>query len=256
MKLEFITHVYAEKLPDFAKMFTAQLSSLYYWSPKCEVQVSVCTLHSDMLTQRVCREFGRRFRSERRHIAISKFMFTPAQLFNRAYGRNQVAKQTTADVVWFCDADYIFGSGCLDALGEIWSSGFPATLIYPRHVMIHNSHKVGDAEIAKITPGNLFTSDLSQYHRIRMTRAIGGIQIVTGETARKGYLDGKWGSSEATDATDFQKTLTDVAYHKRVGKDGKEMKSIMLPNLYRMRHLASAFETRERRLRNVLPGER
>jgi hypothetical protein len=237
--VEIIVHCYAVAIPDFAKMLTAQLSSILQMPPKCGVCVSVCTSAKDELTQHVVQQFSEAFHDA--GDSVSAWLFDETRLFRRAIARNQCALATKADVVWFADADYLCGEGALDAMAKI---DFQSTLAFPRHVFIHRSHAMGDRELARIIPGEMFLPDLSIYEQRTEKFAIGGLQIVSGFTARTaGYLDRtKW--VEPVKADRFLDTKEDKAFRAKCGSSA----AVDIPNLYRMRHSQSAFEDPAKRL--------
>ncbi len=239
--IEIVVHCYAEKIPDFAAMLTAQLSSLVLWTPKtCNVTLRVCAKSGDQLTDEAGFGFGP-FLAE--NVFSDPLWLDGTDIFRRAIGRNIAAKRSNADIVWFADADYLFGEGCLDALA---ASDFKG-LAYPRDIMIHKSHAVGDAELARIKIGEQFEPDLTLFKPQRIKFAIGGLQIVDGDTARAGgYLDGtRW--VKPTTATDFQDTREDRVFRGLFPKST----ALELPNLFRMRHSRSAFESADSRLKQT-----
>ena len=239
--LDLVIHCYAEQIPAFANMLTALLSSLHCHPPKCRTTVVVITSPRDVLTQKVCDDFAER------DIAIRQLHLEDELLFRRAIGRNLAAKQGAADVVWFCDADYYFGQGCLDAVANLDFS--KATMLYPRKAMIHVSHDAGDREIARIVPGELFTPDFSLFEEWRIRKAIGGLQIVSGDTARRGYLDQTTWTKPVT-ATKFLNTHCDKHFRRACGLS----MPADIPNVWRFRHSESAFEGKEKRLRKAGKG--
>lgn len=237
-KIEIIVHCYAEEHPEFAKLLTMQLSSLALWPPKAaEVMVTVCCLPSDLTTRIVL--------SSSLSGSVRAATMRKECLFRRAIGRNAVAKASQADIVWFCDADYLFGEGCLDALAEAYEKGFPHQLVFPKHVLIQKSHRIGDEQLNGVVPGNLYHPDLSLFTPRTERMAIGGLQIVSGDTARAfGYCDGTRWVEPVSAAGGFRNTVEDKIYRALLGGG----RPITLPNLYRCRHSASAFESAESRL--------
>lgn len=243
--IEIITHCYAEEFPAFASLLTAQLSSLVLWPPNCPVQVSVCGAGSDQLTMYVVAAFGRRMlRDKRQNVRLQFREFSKPELFRRGFGRNKLFKETRADIVWAADADYVFGPDCLDTLAR---TEIKHNLVYPQDYWIHRGHGLGDREISLIIPGEVFIPDLSLFQACHVGFAIGGLQIVPGDEARKGYLDGSRWSAAEPNATRFQDTKEDKKYRTAAGGS----QPINLPNLYRMRHSCSAFQTAEERLRQT-----
>lgn len=241
--IEIVVHCYAEKHPVFAKLLTAQLSSLLLWPPKCSVRMTVFTAADDPTWQVVQSDLVMKLWSLPLPVRVVTFAADKSLLFRRSILRNKSAKESTADVVWFCDADYVFGEGCLDALAD---ANLPARLCYPREYQVHRSHQIGDAEIERVIPGELFRPDPTLFEPSKVGFAIGGLQITTGDNAReRGYLDGseKW-QRPVDPEKGFQDTKEDKAYRMEMGGSSP----ISLPNLYRLRHSQSAFQTAESRL--------
>jgi len=264
--VEIITHCFAEKIPAFASLLTAQLSSLILWEPRnCMAVLTICYAEDDQRTKWVIErlvEIVDGCKEDEPELARAidtglvpcphprvdmKLLFEldRAKLFRRSIGRNMAARRSRADIVWFADCDYIFGEGCLDALAASEFTG----LTYPQEVQIHRAHHIGDAEIARIKPGELFTPDLSLFETKREKFAIGGLQIVPGDVARKyGYCDGGRWQKPADPAQGFQDTREDKAYRQEMIEKCGPSKAIHLPNLYRFRHSESAFEDSAKRL--------
>lgn len=232
--IQIITHCYAEEFPAFASMLTAQLSSLILWPPAAPVLFSVCGTGSDELTIDVVAKFGARFCDKRQNVRLQFREFSKPELFRRGFGRNKLFKETTADIVWAADADYVFGPDCLDTLAQ---TEIEHNLVFPQDYWIHRGHELGDREISRVVPGEVFIPDLSLFQSRHLGYAIGGLQIVPGNEARKGYLDGTRWSAAVPDATRFQDTKEDHNYRHAVGGS----QPIDLPALYRFRHTATAF---------------
>jgi hypothetical protein len=245
--VELIVHCYAEKIPIFASMLTAQLSSLVLWPPKnADVTVTVvCAADDDLTAQTVVEfsaQYGDRFR-------LQSLYLDKSRLFRRAIGRNEAAKLSTADRVWFIDADYLLGDGAIDAVAQ---TKFKCALLFPKHVWIHRAHHLGDAEIARIIPGQLFRPNLELFEQRLEKFAIGGLQIVHGDTARiGGYLDGTKWTQPVPQATDFLDTKEDKAFRVHCGGS----MPVDIPGVYRMRHSPSAFEPAEKRLAQTADKE-
>ena len=239
--IEIVSHCYSEQHPVFASLLTSQLSSLWLWPPeKCRVLVVICTTTSDKLTRAVGASFADLFAGG--PVDVQVRLYEKSHLFRRAIARNFAAKMTTSDIVWFADADYLFGQGCLDNLAAYDITG----LSYPRQVLIHKSHRAGDVEISRIVPGEVFEPDLTLFQPQRVKFAIGGLQIVPGAVAReKGYLDhSKW-IKPVDPAKGFQDTREDKSYRAEFKAQSV---GLNLPRLMRFRHSQSAFEDAEKRL--------
>ena len=238
-KIEIISHIYGVELPLCVGAFQYHLSSLILHRPKCSVTMTVCYCPADKL---VC-ELLEWFSNVDRQGADLKMKYipeeTPLVLGRRCIGRNKMAKQTEADVVWFADGDFCFGDGCLDTLACMsWPED--ATLVFPREYWIHKEHAVGDRITRNLKPG-LVDVDPEDFIKIGHSVAIGGIQIVTGDFCREhGYLDkqDKWMQPHTKP---FKDTLDDKAFRKYCGKiTGQQAKKIDLPNLFRIRQSVNA----------------
>lgn len=243
--LSIVVHLYAESIPAYAKLFTAQLSSLIYYPPKnCTVQFQVWTAESDELTNHVCQRFHDMYEARNVHATVWRRVLPKKELFRRAIGRNISAKWCSNDVCYFADGDYFFGDGCLDYIANFdFDSIKPAEMIFPRWYYNQESHAVGDAEIAEIVPGELFLTDKRNYHKKRLKLGIGGLQIVPREVALRGYLDGTKWCKPRIDETPFPDTDDDARFrrtiHSSVPAD--------ICNLFRLRHTQASYESPEQR---------
>ena len=238
--LEVIVHCVADQIPAFASMLTAELSSLVLYPPKCQYKITVVTSPKDELTLRVAEAFSSRLPDG----TIKTLEIEPPAIYRRAIGRNIAAKRSNADVVYFADADYLWLDGCLDAVANIVFDA--AKMVYPREAMIHRSHEAGDVEIDRVVPGDVFTPDLSIFEPWRIHKAIGGLQIVPGDVARQGYLDGTaW--TDVVAFKHFENTHCDKHFRRACGG----ATGIDLPGFWRFRHSESAFQGKEKRLRKA-----
>ena len=154
-------------------------------------------------------------------------------VYQRPIGRNIAAKQSTADIVWFADCDYVFGDGCLDTLWALHplkndAVFWPEGILYCTNLScwkeIVSITRKGDEVIPKIVDVNPL-----QFTLTIMKRAIGGVQIVSGDTARKyGYLpdDAIWQRPiqkyDHDDGTAFWREQFD------------SLSKLTLPNVYRI----------------------
>lgn len=243
--LSIVVHMYAEAIPAYAKLFTAQLSSLCYYPPKnCEVDFQVWTAESDQLTRYVCEMFSATYAAKGIRAVIRRRTLQKKELFRRAIGRNISAKECTADVMWFADGDYCLYDGCLDYIANFdFDAIKPAEMIFPTRYWNQISHAHGDAEIAEIIPGVMFLTDKRNYHKKRLKLGIGGLQIVPRAVALRGYLDNTKWTNPRIDETPFPDTDDDARFrhtlHSSVPAD--------IPNLFRLRHTASSYESAESR---------
>ena len=244
-----IVHVYSEQRPDYAKMFTAQLSSVALHPPQtCRIEFEVWTTATDQLTHRVCAAFQQHFRQRQTPASITIHTLPKGQLFRRSIGRNISAKECTADVCWFADADYVLGRGALDAMAAVdFEKIKPHEMVFPGFYLQAPDHRAGDQDVQRISAGSIVELRLHDYQRRRLRMGIGGLQIVSREIALRGYCDGTDWVKPVPRAKDFQDTAEDRVYR------GSICSSIPIdvPNLYRLRHTASAFEPEQDRSRRM-----
>tara|TARA_Y100000310_G_scaffold342397_1_gene445489 strand:- start:806 stop:1582 length:777 start_codon:yes stop_codon:yes gene_type:complete len=240
MLIEIVVHCFR-----FSRVLAYQLSSLVLWPPKkTEFRLSVfCGEEEDDSTMRMLSFFISNTNIGERSKLWIHGRSLP-NLLNRAIGRNFAAKQTTADVVWFCDADYVFGDGYLDALAETCcqfqrqaEDKFPKRLLFPREIQISNTHELGDDYARRVTQPAIVNIDPKDFKPHRIRKAIGGLQVVPGHIARKyGYCDGQKRTLKPRTDSTWKPTTCDIRYRKSLngGKDWPGT-PIDLPNLFRIR---------------------
>ena len=167
---------------------------------------------------------------------------------SRATSRNIAAKTTKADIVWFADADYMFGEGCLDFLSnELDEWPMDVAIVYSRHVRKSREFEQGD-ELIRRMANDLTVRDVDKkdFFNGLHNRAIGGMQIVPGFLARQfGYLDEpEYAKFHKPNNPFFSKsTKEDVTYRKQLRRrTGRVEKELRVPNIYRIRHSESPFQ--------------
>jgi len=224
MRLEIVSHCY-----HYSRLLTYQLSSLALHPVRSlDVRMTVFWTREDAETERVLEYFAPRLPKS---IEPHWWELPKEQLFRRAIGRNLAALGTSADWVWFCDCDLVFGEGSLDAL-EAALRTETGPLVYPRRVWISASHGVGDKAIARVTQPCVIAVEPTEFVERHYSRAIGGVQIVPGDIARqKGYLGHVRRYQRPADR--FQPMTEDVRYRKVLGTAGEP---IHVPNLFRINH--------------------
>lgn len=234
--IRIVSHAYAASLPQFAVFLRAQISSLILHPPvTVRFELTVCYTPDDERIRRVLDEFCGA-------IWLTPLALDPPSLFRRAIGRNQVAQSQQADLVWFADVDHCFGEGCLDDAWRGWSMLKPKPgMIWPRHVLVHADHAIGDAfwQTHEQASGCISVSP-DQFVERRYRRPIGGVQIVGGDFARQhGYLPGtKWMTPNPKPFGDFR----DDTNFKHVCRRHGGIQSIEVRNLFRLRHSAVTYK--------------
>jgi len=213
LKVEVVTHCFR-----YSTLLRHQLSSLVLWPPPESVEVKATVFHTleDKETTQVLEWFGM---LKPPRVSWNWQALPTAELCRRSIGRNRAALATEADWVWFCDADYWFTTACWEGFTQLGNT--PAPLVFPRQVNGHRSHDLGDRSIqsARDTEG-LVSVDASEFKPERMTRAIGGIQIVLGSYCREqGYL--KNNRRAQMPRIEWQRTHEDVTFRRHLGGGGR-----------------------------------
>lgn len=234
--LEIVVHAYAEVLDQYAHLLRFQLSSLVLHPPRVPTKITVCFTPRDERVGITLARFAGK-------LSLNPLPMLPEELFRRAIGRNRAALASNADVVFFTDVDYCFYDGCLDSLWAQWKKlESRPSLLWVRELQIHKDHATGDALImwARKSNDDLLTINPADFTPKRIARAIGGLQIVSGDDARKyGYLNDRpqWRQPVTTPFGSFR---DDVIFRKMCSSRG-ELKSVVLPGLYRLRHSATTY---------------
>lgn len=227
MKIQLVTHCFR-----YPTLLRYQLSSLQLSPPPPGIQITATVFYSeeDTGTSDTLKWFAQQkapgVHWDWRNLPV-------LSLCRRSIGRNIAALSTTADWVWFTDADYWFSTECWQALSSIDPQRL--ALIYPRIVMTHAEHSMGDRAIeTALKSEGLVSTDLSDFFPRPMKRAIGGIQIVSGDTCReRGYLPNHRRAQLPTQQPVFEKNHADVWFRKDLGMPGL---AVDLPGVYRIRH--------------------
>jgi hypothetical protein len=231
MQVEIVTHCW-----NYSRLLTYQLSSLLLYPPKVETLVTVFAAKGDQDTINVVEGF--------RKLGVNArlWILPKPNLLNRAIGRNLAAQDTEAGVVWFTDADYLFRTGALDAL----ASGVGKKLYRPRSVEIHFNHATGDDYIDRITEIKPYDVDPKDFEKQRLSRAIGGVQIVSGDTARRyGYLPASESHQAEYHEKHFKQSRSDRAYRNELQEKGVDTSGkLLIPGVYRIRHSESGVLSR------------
>jgi len=220
-------------------MLKWQLASLFLNPPKLsKVHHTTCVAFTDEITFGIWKLF--RDLGEINNVKLELVPMKKSDLFRRAIGRNLVAKTSECDVVWFADCDYFYGDNCIDSLSEQVTED--DTLYYPGSQFISFSHTTGDRLIEYgrgLTLPEPTNALREEFIPKSMGKAIGGLQIVTGNTSRsRGYLDNTKWMKPVDPSLGFQDTKCDIAYRKSINNE----KKIEIPNLFRIRHSITGLE--------------
>ena len=226
MHLEIVTHCYR-----YPSLLRYQLSSLVLWPPAgMTVTMTVFYTKEDEPTAAALSGFVEQCVSG---VCWKWWPLPVLELCRRSIGRNLAALATEADWVWFCDADYWFGAECWDALTGV--GDLEAALIYPREVLTHRTHELGDACIQQsLSTQGLLQADRSEFEPRRMRRAIGGIQLARGEVCRSlGYLTDSRRAQSPALLPEFTRCKEDVWFRRSLNAKGV---ALDIPGVYRIRH--------------------
>jgi hypothetical protein len=239
--LTIVTHCWR-----FSRVLNYQLSSLVLHLPKkMRVSIEVYCNQDDGPTKKVLDYFRPLLtpKDEDDPTGLITINLPLPTLWNRTIGRNQAALACDTDLIWFADADYCFGEGCLDALCDLdlterhfaevvphWRS----LLYYPAWSWINNTHELGDQYALRAKRPGLYDINPKDFKVEKYKKAIGGIQIVPGEVAKQyGYCKGDERRLRPS-PNGWKQTHEDGAFRKSLGTKGT---SVELPNLYRIRQL-------------------
>ena len=248
MLIEVVSHCYAVKHPLFAGALQYQLSSLVAYSLQHDKGVklvaTICFCWEDQITHHVVSWFQENAPS----IRVCKMGMSSQELGRRSIGRNLAAKTTAADIIWFADVDQVYENDIFHRLSAMpWpeENGRRASMVFPRDIMIHRSHQLGDQVLQHglDSIGTTCLPDLTEFVPKRYFRAIGGVQIVDGNLARDiGYLDGhRFYQQPRVDGRVLGDFKDDRAYRGACVKHGPIVQ-IDLPGVYRMRHTGTSYK--------------
>jgi hypothetical protein len=240
MKIDIVTHCWAKEYPHFASALCYQLSSLLLPTTRFfDLQAVVCYEANDELAVGVVNYFSSK-------VKLKAIVYPNAvTLGRRSIGRNYAAKNSDADVVWFTDVDHVFAESCWSGLLTLSNKELAdpsITMIYPKDIKIHRDHATGDKALENKShkPFTAFV-DKSEFIDKHYNRAIGGVQIVFGDFARRyGYLDGVE-QFQIPAKKPFGDFRDDVAYRKFCEQHGKII-GVNLPGVFRLRHSTTTYQ--------------
>lgn len=225
--IEIISHCFG---PKYASLLNYHLSSLVLnETRKTTVVATIIYIAGDHTTEIILEYFKK---IDRPWIRWNFIPMTAQMVYQRPIGRNITARLTNADIVWFADCDHMFGDNCLDTLYPFPGDGiyYPNTLLAcGRRYTIHAINTIIKCEM--VTP-NILDIDKTQFTPISIKRAIGGLQIVSGDIARKyGYLpdDEKWQHP----LKKYSRDDGSAFWRDQLITSGVTHEKFTLPNLYR-----------------------
>ena len=229
LRLEIVSHCWR-----YGHFLTYQLSSLVrHRTAKLDVTMTVYYCHEDESTVQVLRFFGD---MEIPGVTWDWRPLPRERLLRRAIGRNIAAKSTTADWIWFTDADILFQEGCLDTLADLLQGRddallFPettfGTALLPEDAPLLQKGREGPALLA--LPQQAFP-----IRRGPENRAKGPYQITHGDIARAcGYCASILVYQKP--ARRWRKAYEDTAFRWLLSTRGGPLD---LPGVCQIRHLA------------------
>ncbi len=228
LKLEIVSHCWR-----YGHFLTYQLSSLVnHRTDKFDITMTVFHVPDDDRVVPVLDYFGR---MEVPGVTWNWQPLAKEELFRRGVGRNIAAKNTTADWIWFTDADIIFHENCLDTLADLLQ-GRDDGLVHPRIGLGTTLLPEDDEILEKGRQGpNLLDIPIDQFTPYGGPRkkAKGPHQITHGDIARAcGYCDSI--KYYQTPAPRWMKTYEDRAFRWLIGTHGTPLD---IPNVCQIRHI-------------------
>jgi len=222
--IEIVSHCWR-----YSRALNYQLASLLLHPPAAQVTLTVCYSTEDRLTGEVLNWSFPLFGGG--NVRIQYRAQEIPELLNRSIGRHRAALASRADLVWFADCDYWFGPGCLDTLATMDVPDESTPLVFPGTILQNATRENGDEYALRVAGGPCLPDiDPADFVPARVRKAIGGLQIVRGETARRvGYCPN---SQRPVRGDRWQTTRGDVEFRSILGPRGTP---ITLPNLYRIR---------------------
>lgn len=240
MSITVVTHAWAGKFPQYAAFLKYQIDSLTRCCEECPtnpIDLVICYCVDDDLVTGVVRNCMLAGVTEMHWTTIPLPL---AELGRRCIGRNKAAKTSQADFVFFTDVDHLFTPECFRQISWKFDEAGPNTvMIFPKEIKIHRLHSIGDYVTAHedLPLDQILASE--NFIPKRYNRAIGGVQIVRGDFARKyGYLaDSGW---EPT-STPFGDFADDIAFRRQCLGHGPIV-PVELDGIYRLRHSRTTYQ--------------
>ena len=230
--IKIVTHCYAVNKGQYAIMLRAQISSVIVNSASPAATIVVYHTAADRDVRAVLDDFDG-------HPAVQSVNMEKERLWRRSIGRDWATQNDVdSDLFWFADCDYLFGPETLNHTYVSWKALGRPEFLWPKSYLACADKAVCDDFLKRSVGvrGLLYPIQvLEQCQERACPRAIGGVQIVDGEYARRaGYLRHvkKWQTPAVSPFPDFR---DDVQFRRQVEADGKSV-ALAMPNLYRIRH--------------------
>ena len=225
VQLEIVAHCI-----HYSRVLSYQLSSLVLHPPVAPVHLTytLCYSPADESTQRVVRFFDS---SSMERIHWNWMPMRTEDVNGRAIGRNRAARASRAEWIWFIDADFCLGPGCLSSWASL-AAGQNAPLLFPELILGTTRARGEELIDAAAEPAVRGIPSDCFYVRQPFRRATGGVQITRGSVAReRGYLPRSRRYQRPSEC--WRITHEDVAFRKQLGTAGVP---ISIPGVFRIRH--------------------
>lgn len=236
MKIEVVSHCYCPPgVNTYAQHLKWQWVSLCNFPTNChEVTLMVCYTRSDSTTLDMAKALYDYPHPE--NVKLRGMDLLPSMLFRRAIGRNLVALESKADVVYFTDVDYFWMGGFFDAVAEHMSP--ESGLCMPSHIWIAKEHAACQELVESQRGAMTVRWKEGDFVRRKQRICIGGVQLVGGDFARRhGYLNcTKW-VQPVDSSAGFRSCVCDRQFRAwRKKLDPRPTERLDLPHCYRLRH--------------------
>ena len=238
-KLEIISHCWG-----YSNMLTYQLSSFVNHPPtKCALTVTVFYAKEDTKSQSVVDFFNKKTVE---NVTWNFQALSKGKLFRRGIGRNMVARNTTADWLWFTDCDIIFHENCLDSLAEQLQSK-QESLYYPKQERTTEMLAQNDPMLRQDSEPQLVDIDTEGFSLHSRDKAKGAFQIVHGDVARAiGYCEKL--KMFQTEDNRWRKTYEDTAFKWLISSEGIPLD---VDGVFQIRHVQKGRYTKDSNVSKV-----
>lgn len=229
--IQIVTHCWR-----FSRVLRYQLASLVLHPPSTDVVLRVFYTSDDKPTCDVLSHYEKKMGNVR----LMASDMPLRQLGKRAIGRDLAARETTADIVWFTDADVCFYDECLDYLAQCDLSTGP--MWHPQYVWVTTTKEIGDKYTLARHKGEPQVS-FDDCSRGRVRQAYGPYQIVPGDVCRShGYPTGRDNDKTESAYGVFHRNFADVRVRKRLAalfNSERQSRGLDIPNVIRIRQSVS-----------------